>query len=106
MKAEYDFSNAKRGAVIARKGQSRISLFIDTAALAELRARAERAGTGYDELVNEALRLYLAQADGSPGNVTKVPNRKTRAAMVDARSTRATHLSSGDLLKAIKSKNA
>src|SRR3954466_11920890 len=63
MKAEYDFSKGKRGAVIPQKGKTRISIFIDNAILAEFRARAEKAGAGYQTMMNEALRVYLAKAD-------------------------------------------
>ena len=63
MKAEYDFSNGKRGAVIPQKGKTRISIFIDNAVLADFRARAEKAGTGYQTMMNEALRTYLSQVD-------------------------------------------
>ncbi|HET9653124.1 MAG TPA: BrnA antitoxin family protein [Usitatibacter sp.] len=61
MKAEYDFSKGKRGAVIPQKGKTRISIFIDNAILDEFRARAEKAGTGYQTMMNEALRAYLAE---------------------------------------------
>ena len=47
MKAEYDFSKGKRGAVIPQKGKTRISIFIDNSVLTAFRARAEKAGTGY-----------------------------------------------------------
>ena len=63
MKAEYDFSKGKRGAVLPQKGKTRISIFIDNAILAEFRARAEKAGTGYQTMMNEALRAYLSKAD-------------------------------------------
>ena len=65
MKAEYDFSKGKRGAVIPQKGKTRISIFIDNSTLAEFRARAEKAGTGYQTMMNEALRAYLTKT-GSP----------------------------------------
>jgi hypothetical protein len=65
MRAEYDFSKGKRGAVISEKGKTRITIFIDNAILAEFRARAVKAGTGYQTMMNEALRTYLAQA-GQP----------------------------------------
>ncbi len=65
MRPEYDFSKGKRGAVIPQKGKTRISIFIDNAVLAEFRARAEKAGTGYQTMMNEALRAYLSQA-GQP----------------------------------------
>jgi len=50
MKPEYDFS----------KGKTRISIFIDNAVLDRLRARAEKAGTGYQTMMNDALRKYLS----------------------------------------------
>ncbi len=63
MRTEYDFSKGKRGPVIAQKGKTRISIFIDNAILDEFRARAEKAGTGYQTMMNEALRRYLSEAD-------------------------------------------
>ena len=65
MRTEYDFSKGKRGAVIAQKGKTRISIFIDNAVLGEFRARAEKAGTGYQTMMNDALRKYLSEA-GNP----------------------------------------
>jgi hypothetical protein len=62
MKTEYDFSKGKRGAVIPAKGKTRISIFIDNAILDEFRARAEKAGTGYQTLMNDALRKHLSEA--------------------------------------------
>jgi hypothetical protein len=64
MKADYDFSKGRRGAVIPQKGKTRISIFIDNATLAEFRARAEKAGTGYQTMMNEALRAYLSKTEG------------------------------------------
>jgi hypothetical protein len=63
MKTEYDFSKGRRGAVIPQKGKTRISIFIDNAVLDAFRARAEKAGTGYQTMMNEALRKYLADTD-------------------------------------------
>ena len=63
MRAEYDFSKGKRGAVIPQKGKTRISIFIDNSVLDEFRARADKAGTGYQTMMNEALRTYLAETD-------------------------------------------
>ena len=63
MKAEYDFSKGRRGAVMPQKGKTRISIFIDNAVLDEFRARAEKAGTGYQTMMNDALRRYLAGSD-------------------------------------------
>ena len=63
MRAEYDFSKGKRGAVIPQKGKTRISIFIDNAILDEFRARAEKSGTGYQTMMNDALRKYLSETD-------------------------------------------
>ena len=63
MRTEYDFSKSKRGAVIPQKGKTRISIFIDNGVLDEFRARAERAGTGYQTMMNDALRKYLSETD-------------------------------------------
>lgn len=69
MKDEYDFSKGKRGALIPAKGKTRITIYIDDAILEAFRSRAEEAGTGYQTLINEALREYLAQ--GSEKLVTE-----------------------------------
>ena len=63
MRAEYDFSKAKRGAVLPAKGKTRITIHIDNAVLDEFRARAENAGTGYQTMMNEALKAYLSKVD-------------------------------------------
>jgi metal-responsive CopG/Arc/MetJ family transcriptional regulator len=62
MKDEYDFSKGKRGAIISSKGKTRITIYLDDAILEEFRSRAEEAGTGYQTLINEALREYLNQS--------------------------------------------
>ena len=63
MKTEYDFSKGERGAVIPQRGKTRISIYIDNAVLDAFRARAEKAGTGYQTMMNEALRQYLSRTD-------------------------------------------
>lgn len=63
MKAEYDFSKGKRGALIAQPGKTRITIHIDNAVLDEFRARAERAGTGYQTMMNEALKAFLGESE-------------------------------------------
>jgi len=63
MKAEYDFSKGKRGAAIPQKGKTRISIFIDNSVLEAFRARAEKTGTGYQTMMNDALRQYLLETD-------------------------------------------
>ncbi|MCC8997890.1 MAG: BrnA antitoxin family protein [Candidatus Contendobacter sp.] len=65
MKAEYDFSNARRGAVIEPAGKTRITIFIDDDILAAFRTRAEQEGNGYQTLINTALRAAI-QPDAAP----------------------------------------
>ena len=63
MRAEYDSSKGKRGAVIPQRAKTRISIFIDNSVLEELRVRADRTGTGYQTMMNDALRKYLSESD-------------------------------------------
>ncbi len=63
MRAEYDFSKGKRGALITPKGKTRITIYIDNAVLDEFRARAQRAGTGYQTMMNEALKAFLSRSE-------------------------------------------
>jgi hypothetical protein len=65
MRAEYDFSQGKRGALITPKGKTRITIYIDNAVLDEFRARAERAGTGYQTMMDEGLKAFLSRS-GQP----------------------------------------
>ncbi len=66
MRKEYDFNGAARGALIATKGKSRITIYLDNEILDEFRSRAEKAGTGYQTMVNDALRHYLKAGRGEP----------------------------------------
>lgn len=59
MRDEYDFTKGKRGALIPSKGKTRITIYIDDAVLSEFRAKAERSGSGYQTLMNEALKAFL-----------------------------------------------
>ena len=61
MKKEYDFSNAKRGAVIPQKGKTRITIYIDDNILEEFRHQADDSGKGYQTMMNEALKEYLTK---------------------------------------------
>ena len=59
MKKEYDFSNAKRGAVIPESGKTRVTMYLDNGVLEVFRERADRSGKGYQTLINEVLREHL-----------------------------------------------
>ena len=61
MLEEYDFSEGDRGPLIAQKGKTRITIFIDTDVLEWFRDQAEREGRGYQTAINQALRNYIEQ---------------------------------------------
>jgi uncharacterized protein (DUF4415 family) len=63
MRKEYDFSKAKRGAVMPQKGKTRISIYIDDEILEEFRGRADTAGRGYQTMINDALREHLGRSE-------------------------------------------
>ena len=59
MKANYDMTKAKRGAVVAPKGKTRITIYLDDEIVAGFKQRAEVTGKGYQTLINEALSAAL-----------------------------------------------
>jgi uncharacterized protein (DUF4415 family) len=65
MKREYDFSRAKRGAVVAvPKTKDRITIRLDRDVIDWFRAEVDRAGGGnYQSLINEALRGHVARSE-------------------------------------------
>jgi uncharacterized protein (DUF4415 family) len=65
MKREYDFRDAKRGAVVSiPKGKTRITIRLDDEVLAWFREQVERAGGGsYQSVINEALRQHIRRAE-------------------------------------------
>jgi hypothetical protein len=68
MKREYDLSKGKRG-TSSDQGKARITIFIDNAVLTEFRTRAEKAGTGHQTTMKEALKNFLSARTEEP--VTK-----------------------------------
>jgi uncharacterized protein (DUF4415 family) len=63
---EYDFGNAKRGAVIpSPPGKTRITIRIATDLLNWFGERVDNAGGGnYQTLINDALREHVSSGDG------------------------------------------
>lgn len=61
MKAEYDFSKAKRGAVVRPPpGKTRITIRLDTEVIEWFRAQVDSAGGGnYQSLINDALKSHI-----------------------------------------------
>ena len=66
MRAEYDFSKGKRGALLPIKGKTRITIYLDDAVLNAFRADAEKQGTGYQTMINDALKAYLKREVETP----------------------------------------
>ncbi len=71
MKKEYNFENAKRGQVVPTKGKTRITMYIDSDIIEDFRERADKAGYGYQTMINEALREYLHKS-GKPLDETVI----------------------------------
>ena len=67
MKANYDFSDARRGAVAPQPGnKTRITIRLDRDIVAWFKSKAESDGGGsYQTLLNDALRAYTQQEDES-----------------------------------------
>ena len=59
MSKTYDFSHAKRGAVLPSAGKSRITIYLDDLVIERFKALSEQTGKGYQTLINEALRAHL-----------------------------------------------
>lgn len=64
MKREYDFSKARRGAVVAvPRGKTRITIRLDDDILVWFREQVQHAGGGsYQTLINEVLRQHMHRA--------------------------------------------
>jgi len=65
MKAEYDLSAGKRGAVLSSKGKTRITIWLDDDVLSAFRERAEADNIGYQTLINQALPVLSHWMKGS-----------------------------------------
>ena len=69
MKSTYDFSKSKRAAEVpalarhqaGNRGKTRITIMLDDEVLEAFRGLAAERGTGYQTLINQALREHLGQ---------------------------------------------
>lgn len=82
MKANYDMSNAKRGAVIAPQGKTRITIYLDDGVVAGFKQLGEAAGKGYQTLINDTLVASLAEGDApvTVSNLRKILREELHAA--------------------------
>jgi hypothetical protein len=62
MRKNYDFSQARRGAVVQQPTKTRVSVHLDNELLERLRERADAAGRGFQAMISEALRDYLGRS--------------------------------------------
>jgi uncharacterized protein (DUF4415 family) len=69
MRKDYDFSNAKRGAVLSSPTKTRVTIMLDDDVLEAFRARAEASGQGYQTMINAALRAAI-DPDSAPVTVS------------------------------------
>jgi uncharacterized protein (DUF4415 family) len=75
MRKEYDFSQGKRGPVIASPGKTRITIMLDDDVIEFFRAEAEKSGAGYQTMINAELRHALDRArdtEAQPLTVAKL----------------------------------
>ena len=70
MRDDYNFSKGKRGAVIASPGKTRVTIMLDDDVIEAFRARADSAGSGYQTLINAALREAVAGAKDKQKPIT------------------------------------
>ena len=56
MRKEYDFSGGKRGAVVPSIGKTRITIMLDNEVVEHFRERADSTGSGYQTMINAALK--------------------------------------------------
>jgi uncharacterized protein (DUF4415 family) len=65
MKAKYDFSKGKRGAVLPASGKKvRITIRLDRDIVDWFRSKVEEQGGGnYQTMLNDALRTYVEQQE-------------------------------------------
>ena len=81
MKREYDFSKAKRGAVMPTAGKTRITIYLDDEIVHRFKALSEKTGKGYQTLINEALNGYLSLTEKplTPEAVRKIVREELAA---------------------------
>lgn len=87
MRKDYDFSKGKRGAVIPSPGKTRVTIMLDNDVLEFFRARAAARGSGYQTMINAALREFIAEAEGRGAEDRPLTLADLRKALRDLKSS-------------------
>ncbi|HKU14345.1 MAG TPA: BrnA antitoxin family protein [Steroidobacteraceae bacterium] len=88
MRKQYDFSKAKRAKTIPHlarlqaeaKGKTRITIMLDNDLLMAFRAQAEAEGTGYQTLINQALRRAAGASPVDEATLRRVIREELKVA--------------------------
>lgn len=80
MRKEYDFSKAKRAKDVphlnklkeSSQGKTRITIMLDNDVLENFRMQAEKEGSGYQTLINKALKSSIGKEPLSEERLRKV----------------------------------
>ncbi len=90
MKAEYDFSGAKRAKDVphlsklqsaSAKGKTRVTMYLDDSVVKAFRAKAEAEGKGYQTLINDALKQTVSNNEPvTPETLRRIIREELHAA--------------------------
>lgn len=70
MRKEYDFHGGKRGAVVPSSGKTRITIMLDNDVIEYFRKHADSHGTGYQTMINAALKSTIDRAGNGEEELT------------------------------------
>ena len=87
MRKQYDFSKAKRAKSVSHlsrlqseaRGKTRITIMLDNDLLMAFRAKAESEGTGYQTLINQALRQAAGTAPVDEAALRRILREELKA---------------------------
>jgi uncharacterized protein (DUF4415 family) len=87
MRKQYDFSKAKRAKSVPHlarlqaeaKGKTRITIMLDNDLLMTFKAKAESEGTGYQTLINQALRRAAGSTSVDEATLRRVLKEELKA---------------------------
>lgn len=87
MRKQYDFSKAKRAKSVSHlaqlqaeaKGKTRITIMLDNDLLMTFKAKAESEGTGYQTLINQALRRATGSTSVDEATLRRVLREELKA---------------------------